>query len=165
MSEGAGEQEEIDPVGMLEQLVEGQYRLHEEFERLAGHLAPMLTKQYRDTQARVRVLETRLRTRQERPLITRMANLLGDVRRIESADDVRIHVEEALLDALTSAGCEETGAEGDRFDPGRHEPMAGSVGRAGIVTRVHRRGLSCSGDVIIKAKVDVQPADQGELEI
>jgi molecular chaperone GrpE (heat shock protein) len=170
------EQAEIHALALLEQLAEDQRRLreefgrlHGEFERLAAHLAPMLTKQYRDTLAQVRILETRLRTRQERPLIVAMANLLGDIRRIESAQDVRVHVEEAMLDALTSAGCEETGAEGDGFDPGVHEPVSGSVGRAGVVTRVHRRGLSCCGDVIIKAKVDVQPASgpqagQGEVQ-
>ena len=36
--------------------------------------------------------------------------------------------------------------------------MAGSVGRSGVVTRVHSRGLACHGDVIIKARVEVEPA-------
>jgi molecular chaperone GrpE (heat shock protein) len=167
MSEPVVEEEQgeiIDPVAMLEQMVHEQALLRQDFERLAAHVTPLLAKQYRDTQDRVRVLETRLRTRQERPLIVRMANLLADIRRIESADDVRIHVEEAILDALTSAGYQEMGAERDRFDPGFHEPMSGSVGRAGVVSRVHRRGLSCYGDVIIKAKVDVEPVVEPETE-
>lgn len=157
----------VDPVAFLEQLSEVQYQLREDFERLAAAVTPLLTKQYRDTEARIRVLETRLRNRQERPLIIRMANILSDVRRIESAEDVKIHVEETILDVLTSVGYQEMGAEGDQFDPGFHEPLSGSAGRASVVTRVHRRGLACYGDVIIKAKVDVKPnvapeAEQGE---
>ncbi len=112
----------------------------------------------------MRVLETRLRNRQERPLIIRLANLLSDVRRIESAEDVKIHVEETILDVLTNVGYQEMGAEGDQFDPGFHEPLSGSVGRATVVTRVHRRGLACYGDVIIKAQVDVEPVFAPETE-
>jgi molecular chaperone GrpE (heat shock protein) len=98
-----------------------------------------------------------------------MADLLSDVRRIKSAEDVKIHVEESILDTLTSVGYQETGAEGDQFDPDFHEPVSGSAGQASVVTRVHRRGLACYGDVIIKAKVDVEPAraqetEQGEVQ-
>lgn len=159
----AGDPDEL-AIAMLDRLAEEQAKLRQDFERLAAAVTPLLTKQYRDTEARVRVLETRLRNRQERPLIIRMANLLADVRRIESADDVRIHIEETMLDALTSAGYTEMGREGDQFDPAFHEPVAGSVGQAGVVTRVHRRGLACHGDVIIKAKVDVEPAATAEPE-
>jgi hypothetical protein len=151
-------------IAMLERLADEQGRLRQDFERLAAAVTPLLTKQYRDTEARVRVLETRLRNRQERPLIVRMASLLADVRRIESADDVKIHVEETMLDALTGAGYQEMGCEGDQFDPDFHEPVAGSVGQAGVVTRVHRRGLACHGDVIIKAKVDVEPSAAAQPE-
>jgi hypothetical protein len=141
----------------LDQLCAAQDALRQDFERLAAAVTPLLTKQYRDAEGRIRVLETRLRNRQERPLIVRMANLLADVRRIESSADVRVHVEEAMLDALTSFGYQETATLGDPFDPTLHEPLSGSVGRGGIVTHVHRRGLACYGDVLIKAQVDVEP--------
>ena len=159
----------IDPVAFLEQLSEVQHQLREDFERLAAAVAPLLTKQYRGTEARMRVLETRLRNRQERPLIIQMAILLSDFRRIESAEDVKIHVEETLLGILTNVGYQEMGAEGDQFDPAFHQPMSGSAGRASVVTRVHCRGLACYGDVIIKAKVDVEPVfaaetAEGELQ-
>ncbi len=143
---------------------ETQDLLHQDFERLAAAVTPLLTKQFHDTERRIRVLEVRLRNRQERPLIVRMANLLADVRRLESDEDVKVHVEEAVMGALTSAGYQETGSAGDQFDPGFHEPLSGSVGRAGIVTRVHRCGLACYGDVIIKAMVDVEPAPTVEAE-
>jgi hypothetical protein len=151
-----------DPAAALERLSEAQDLLRQDFERLAAAVMPLLTKQYRDTEGRMRVLETRLRNRQERPLIVRMANLLADVRRLGSAEDVRVHVEEAMIEALTSVGYQEMGSAGDQFDPDLHEPVSGSVGRAGIVTHVHRRGLACYGDVIIKAKVDVEPAPAAE---
>ena len=146
----------FDPVAYLVQVGEVQHQLRADFERLAASVAPLLTKQYRETDTRMRVLETRLRNRQERPLIIRMANLLSDVRRIESGEDVKLHAEEALLDILTSAGYQEFGSVGDQFNPGFHEPMSGSAGRESVVTRVYRRGLACYGDVIIKAKVDVE---------
>jgi hypothetical protein len=148
----------------LGELSDAQARLHSDFERLAAAVGPFLTKQFSDTERRMRVLETRLRNRQERPLIVHMAGLLADVRRLESGEDIKAHVEEAILSALTSLGYQEMGREGDQFDPGWHEPVAGSVGKAGIVTRVHRRGLACHGDVIIKAKVEVEPAPAGETE-
>jgi molecular chaperone GrpE (heat shock protein) len=158
-----------DPADVLDSVHESQEALRQEFaellqgfERLAGHLGPLLTKQYSDTQTRMRVLETRIRNRQERPLITQMADLLAEVRRLESTEDVKAHVEEAMLRALNSVGYQEMGSPGDQFDPAWHEPVSGAVGRAGIVTRVHRRGLACYGDVIIKAAVDVQPAPMVE---
>lgn len=169
VSEETDQEPSIEAIALLREIAAEQGLLRQDFEKLAAHVGPLLARQTREVENRMRMLENRLRTRQERPLIVRMANLLADVRRIESADDVRDHVEEAMLEALTSAGYQEMGAKGDQFDPDFHEPMSGSVGRAGIVSHVHRRGLSCYGDVLIKAKVDVEPAvepetEQGEVE-
>lgn len=154
----------VDLPAVLARLSEAQESLRRDFERLAGAVRPLLTRQFEDTERRIRALEMRIRNRQERPLIVRMANLLADVRRLESAEDVRAHVEETMLAALTSLGYQEIGLADEQFDPCRHEPVSGSVGRAGIVTYVHCRGLECHGDVIIKAKVDVEPALAAETE-
>lgn len=153
----------LERVRQAQQLAQQELEwLHDGFEKLAGHLKPLLTRQYQETQTRVRVLETRLRTRQERPLIMAIARLLDDVRRIESGADVKVHVEEALLEALTGAGYQEMGSPGDQFDPQWHEPLAGSLAGSlngtASVTRVHRRGLACHGDVIVKALVEVGTA-------
>jgi molecular chaperone GrpE (heat shock protein) len=156
--------QEGDLAAALSGLGEGQRLLRDDFERLAGAVAPLLTKQYRDREQRIRALETVIRNRQERPVIQQMAKLLADVRRLDCAEDIKAHVEESVTDTLTSLGYQEMGSEGEPFDPGRHEPMAGSVGRAGIVTRVHSRGLACHGDVIIKARVEVEPAADPETE-
>lgn len=155
----------FDPVSYLVRVSDVQQQLRADFERLAASVAPLLTKQYRENDARMRVLETRLRNRQERPLIIRVANLLSDIRRIESGEDVKIHAEEALLDILTGVGYQEFGSEGDQFDPAFHEPMSGSAGRASVVTRVHRRGLACYGDVLIRARVDVRPVPEPDEPI
>ena len=154
-----------DPVEILRWVCEAQEALGRQMDemlaglnRVAGNLNPLLTEQYQNTQSRIRQLELRIRNRQERPLINRMADLLSAVRRLDSGADIKTHVEEALLDALASYGYEETGTVGERFDPARHEPVAGSVGKAGVVATVHQRGLACSGDVIKKALVNVAPA-------
>jgi hypothetical protein len=172
---------QITPAEVLQRISDVEGAMHADFEGFAGDLrkdlervaaavTPLLAKQHVDAQARMRVLETRLRNRQERPLIMILANLLTDVRRLSSAEDVKAHVEQTLADALIRTGYQETGAPGDQFDPAWHEPMSGSVGRGGVVTQVYSRGLACYGDVIIKAKVDVKPvpapetatAEQGE---
>lgn len=170
---GPGDEDWVTPTDVLERVEEVESAMHADFERLAGDLrkdlervaaavAPLLAKQYADTQARMRVLETRLKNRQERPLIVLLANLLTDIRRLRSAEDVKEHVEQTLSDALARAGYQEMGSTGDQFDPAWHEPMSGSAGRSGVVTHVYSRGLACFGDVIIKAKVDVGPAAQAE---
>jgi molecular chaperone GrpE (heat shock protein) len=160
---------EISPGDVMRRLAEAENavrddfgqlaeQVRQDFERLAAAVAPLLTKQYSETQQRMRVLEMRLRNRQERPLILVLANLLTDVRRLESAKDVKEHVEDTIAEALTRAGYQETGAPGDQFDPSWHEPVSGSAGRRGVVSHVYSRGLACHGDVITKAKVDVEPA-------
>jgi molecular chaperone GrpE (heat shock protein) len=149
--------ERVDLASALAGLSEDQRLLRTDFERLAGHVSPLLARQYQDSDKRIRALEAVIRNRRERPLIARMAQLLGDVRRLNSAADVKTHVEESLIDLLTGLGYQETGSVGEPFDPGRHEPVSGSTGKAGTVTHVHRHGLACQDDVIIRAHVDVEP--------
>jgi molecular chaperone GrpE (heat shock protein) len=160
---------EILPGDVMRRLdeVENQARedfgqLRQEFERLAEAVRPLLAKQYSESQQRMRILETRLRNRQERPLILVLANLLTEVRRLEASEDVKAHVEDTLADALARVGYQEMGSAGDQFDPHWHEAVSGSMGRAGVVTHVYSRGLACHGEVIIKARVDVEPALDGE---
>ena len=70
---------------------------------------------------------------------------------------MKVHVEQAMLQTLTASAIRRWDRQASRSTRLRHEPVSGSVGKAGIVTRVHRRGLECYGDVIIKAKVEVEP--------
>ncbi|MGO9582862.1 MAG: hypothetical protein ACLP36_08650, partial [Acidimicrobiales bacterium] len=56
------------------------------------------------------------------------------------------------------AGYEETGRVGEDYDPDRHEAIDGRAldGRA-VVTKVHTRGLTSFGDVVVRAKVEISP--------
>lgn len=154
-----------EPAATLEQVSEAQEALGRQLDevlaglnRVAEKLNPLLTRQYESTQERIRLLEVRIRNRQERPLINRMAELLAEVRRLHSGADIKTHVEEALLEALKSFGYHETGAVGESFDPVLHKPVAGSVGQAGVVAVVYQHGLASYGDVIKQALVEVAPA-------
>jgi len=155
-----------DPEAMLAQISESQEALRRQMDELlaglnkiAKNLHPLLTDQYRSTQERIRLLEVRIRNRQERPLINRMAELLAAVRRLQSGADIKAHVEEALVDALNSFGYHQTGAVGEPFDRDRHDAVAGSVGQTGVVSVVYQHGLASYGDVIRKARVEVAPVD------
>ena len=135
-----------------------QRKLREDFERLAAAVTPLLAKQYQDTQARVRALETRIRSRQERPLLAVLAGLMTDVQRLTEADDLRDHVVDTARNALTGFGYQIFGAVGDAYDPAWHEALGGDAGDAPTVCAVHSQGLACYGDVLVKAKVEVAPA-------
>jgi len=165
------EEPQYDPVATLIRIGEVQETLAQQLaqvlaglDRVAENLNPLLTEQYQGTQKRIRALEVRIRNRQERPLINRMADLLANVRRLDSGADIKTHVEETIIEALSSFGYEETGKEGEPFDPLRHEPVGGSAGRASVVAKVHQRGLASHGDVIKKARVDVAPAEEASPE-
>lgn len=135
-----------------------QRKLREDFERLAAAVTPLLTKQYEETQARVRALEVRIRSRQERPLLAVLAGLMTDVQRLADADDLRDHVVDTARNALTGFGYQIFGSVGDAYDPAWHEALGGDSGEAPTVCAVHSQGLACYGDVLVKAKVDVAPA-------
>jgi molecular chaperone GrpE (heat shock protein) len=147
------------PYALLRQVATAQQELRADFERLAAAVTPLLSRQYKETEARVRALELRIRARQERPLVLRVAQLLNECRRLDAAEDISAHAQEALLDALTSFGYQEFGSIGDHYDPDWHEPLEGSVGTTSVVSKVFSRGLACYGDVLMKAKVTVAPQE------
>lgn len=144
---------------LLQQVATAQQELRADFERLAAAVTPLLSRQYEETQARVRALELRIRARQERPLVLRIAQLLNECRRLDTAEDVSAHAREALLETLTSFGYQEFGSVGDHYDPDWHEPLEGSVGTRNVVSKLFSRGLACHGDVLMKAKVAVAPQE------
>jgi molecular chaperone GrpE (heat shock protein) len=60
---------------------------------------------------------------------------------------------------LTEAGYEETGQVGEAYDPVRHDAIDGrAVDGKAMVTKVHTRGLTSYGDVVVRAKVEISPA-------
>ena len=59
---------------------------------------------------------------------------------------------------LYDAGFEETGQVGEAYDPARHEAIDGrAVGGRARVTEIYTRGLSCLGEVVFRARVQVLP--------
>lgn len=132
-------------------------RIANDLERIAAHLVPLLKSSYQDTLARLDRAERRLATRQERPAIAGMHRLLCTVRRLEDGRDVREVVEEGLARLLGDLGYQEFGEVGESYDPARHEALGGQTERGeGRIFRVHRRGLACHGDVMIRAMVEVE---------
>ena len=138
-------------------------RMADDLERIAAHLVPFLKASYNDTQERLKRAERVIASRQERPAIVGMHRLLSALRRLDGSADVPEFAEEGLATLLNELGYQEFGSPGDPYDPVRHEPVSGQTERGrGQIARVHRRGLACHGDVIVRAVVDVMVEDAPE---
>jgi hypothetical protein len=134
-------------------------RMADDLERIAAHLVPFLKASYNETQERLKRAERVIASRQERPAIVGMHQLLGELRRLEPGAEVHEFVEESLVRLLSGLGYKEFGRVGDPYDPNRHEPVGGQTERGeGKVSRVRRRGLVCYGDVVVRAVVEVEPS-------
>jgi len=132
-------------------------RIADDLERIAGHLIPFLKASYRETQDRLKRAERVIAARQERPAIAGMHGLLSTLRRLDPGTDLKEIMEEGLVNLLGGLGYEEFGIAGDVYDPLRHEPVAGATERGkGRLSKVHRKGLACYDDVMIRAVVEVE---------
>lgn len=140
---------------LLHSIIDGQAAIRADFERLAEVIEPVVTRTYAETQARVRALEQRLLSRQERPTVNRLAQLLVSVQRLSSAEDIKAHVEDSILGILKGLGYEQFGEVGEALDEDRHEVLNMEPGSDQRVTVVHNRGLQSFGDIIVRARVDV----------
>jgi molecular chaperone GrpE (heat shock protein) len=138
-----------------------QVTLRDDFERLAAVIEPIASRTYAETQARMRVLEQRILSRQERPTVQRLAQLLVSTQRLSEGADVRAHVEESILDILHGLGYEQFGVVGEPYDEQRHDVLTADAGRDPHVVVVHARGLESFGDVIIRARVDIGGHSEG----
>lgn len=133
-------------------------RMANDLEKIAAHLVPLLKASYHDTQERLKRAERVIASRQERPAIVGMHRLLGELRRLEPGAAAGEFVEEGLLTLLNGLGYKEFGRVGEPYDPAHHEPVGGQTeGGKGKVSTVHRRGLACFGDVVVRAVVEVTP--------
>ena len=152
MPEEAEDTQALEPPSMESQLDQ----VRSDLEKIALHLVPLLRNSYSDTKDRLARAEKLLATRSERPLISGVHQILASVRRLSADTDLRGFVEESLVDLLERQGYDEFGDAGDPFDLTKHDPLGGQTER-GIakISRVHRKGLACGDDVIIRAKVEV----------
>jgi hypothetical protein len=139
-----------DPVG----------RMADDLERIAAHLVPLLKTSYAETLERLKRAERLLAARQERPAIAGMHRLLCSVRRLDRDSNIHDFVEDELVSLLDGLGYQEFGDPGDPYEPTRHQALGGQTDRGqGRLSRVHRRGLECYGDVMIRAVVEVELED------
>jgi molecular chaperone GrpE (heat shock protein) len=105
---------------------------------------------------RLRTAERRIAARQERPLVAAVHGLLDRVRHFDFDPDIKSAIEADIVQMLNDAGYEETGRIGEAYDPARHQAIGGqAVDGAARVAEVHTCGLSCFGDVVFRAKVQL----------
>jgi molecular chaperone GrpE (heat shock protein) len=71
---------------------------------------------------------------------------------------VKASLDAELVKILRDAGFEQDGEAGQDYDPARHEALDGRavLGQA-TVAEVNAVGLSCAGDVVVRAQVRVVP--------
>lgn len=139
-------------------------RVANDLERIAAHLVPLLKASYSDTTDRLQRAERVIATRRERPAIAGLHKVLCNVRRLDRSSDIHDFVEGELMDLLTGLGYQEFGSVGDPYDPVRHEGVGGRTeGGRGRILRVHRRGLACYDDVMIRAVVEVSADDSAVI--
>ncbi len=135
-------------------------------EEILRHLVPKLKRDqaFEALMTRLDRAERRLSARHERPIVSGLVSVLHRLRHLDIDAIARESLESELLSVLNGAGYEEFGAPGDLFDPDRHEALAGRLSDGqGVVQTVHARGLSCLGDVVVKAQVEVAPSLEGEM--
>jgi hypothetical protein len=107
---------------------------------------------------RLKAAERRIEARRERPVIVGVHRVLDRVRHLAFEPAVRQALEDDLVSVLTEAGYTETGEVGEVYDPARHDALDGRAtdGNA-VVSKVHTRGLTSFGDVVLRAKVEISP--------
>jgi molecular chaperone GrpE (heat shock protein) len=115
-------------------------------------------KGFDEISERLRAAERRIEARRERPLIVGVHRVLDRVRHFDFDQEIKQAIEDDLVRVLMDAGYEETGREGEAYDPALHEGIGGrAVDGNAVVTRVHTRGLASFGDVIARAEVEISP--------
>jgi molecular chaperone GrpE len=134
--------------------------VHAELDDVLPYVVEALrrNKAFDEISDRLRAAERRIESRQERPVIIGLHGVLDRIRHLDFDLAVRRALEDDLARVLGEAGYQETGQDGEDYDPARHEAIDGRAadGKA-VVTRVHSRGLASFGDVIIRAKVEISP--------
>jgi GrpE len=149
-----------DGTGDLARVVRDAMR--EELEPILPHVLAALKRDqaFDDLSDRLARAERRLAVRGERPLVVAVHRFLNRLRHLDFDPPVKESLAAELVRILKDAGCNETGRAGDSYDPACHEALGGrAVNGEGTVAEVHASGLSCAGDVIVRAKVRVAPRE------
>jgi hypothetical protein len=132
--------------------------IREELDQVLPHLLGALKRDraFDALTARLQETERRLEAHRERPMAVAVHRVLCQLRRLAFDGDARAALDAELVKVLAEAGFEEFGAVGERFDPVRHEALAGAAegGRA-VVVELYATGLGCFGQVVKAAQVRV----------
>ena len=72
---------------------------------------------------RLRAAERRIESRQERPVIIGLHGVLDRIRHLDFDHAVKKALEDDLTRVLGEAGYQETGQDGEAFDPARHDAI------------------------------------------
>lgn len=134
--------------------------VHAELDDVLPYVVEALRKNkaFDEISDRLRAAERRIESRQERPVVIGLHGVLDRIRHLDFDQAVRQALEDDLTRVLGEAGYQETGQDGEDYDPVRHEAIDGRAadGKA-VVTKVHSRGLASFGEVVIRAKVEISP--------
>ncbi len=134
--------------------------VHAEFDEVLPYVLEALRRNnaFDEINDRLRAAERRIQARRERPVIVNVHRVLDRIRHLDLDQAVKQALEDDIARLLAEAGYEETGRVGEDYDPDRHEAIDGRAldGRA-VVTKVHTRGLTSFGDVVVRAKVEISP--------
>jgi molecular chaperone GrpE (heat shock protein) len=109
---------------------------------------------------RLREAERRIEARKERPVIIGLHRVLDRIRHLDLDQEIKRALDDDMTHTLAEAGYQETGQVGEDYDPVRHTAIDGrAVNGSAVVARVHTRGLTSFGDVVVQAKVEISPGD------
>lgn len=134
--------------------------VHAEFDEVLPYVVEALRRNnaFDEINDRLRAAERRLEARRERPVIVGVHHVLDRIRHLDFDPAVKQALEDDVARLLTEAGYEETGQVDEAYDPVRHDAIDGrAVDGQALVTKVHTRGLTSYGDVVVRAKVEISP--------
>ena len=134
--------------------------VHAELDQVLPYVVEALRRNnaFEEINDRLRAAERRLEARRERPVIAGVHHVLDRIRHLDFDPAIKQALEDDIVGLLTEIGYEETGQVGEAYDPVRHDAIDGRAadGEA-FVTKVHTRGLTSYGDVVVRAKVEISP--------
>ncbi len=131
-----------------------------EFDQVVPHLVAALKRDraFDALAERLQTAERRLDARRERPTMTSLLALLHRLRHLDIDPEIFGSIDAEIVEILRQAGYREFGEVGEPFDPGRHEALEGrTIGGGGVVRQVFASGLASFDEVVVRAKVHVEP--------
>lgn len=157
MSATESTQETTLPAGTAEGI---RAAVRAEFDEVLPHVLEALRRNnaFEEINERLRAAERRIEARRERPVIVALHRVLDRIRHLDLDREIKQALVDDITHVLAEAGFQETGTAGENYDPVRHAAIDGyAVNGSAVVTKVHTRGLTSFGDVVVQAKVEISP--------